>query len=128
MYDSKYIIPGLVVAVVAFTSPFWLNFGADPYTYPQVALPAGEDGKSCVEPAETMRLEHMQLLDTWRDEAVRLDKRVYVASDGRQWNVSLQNTCLACHADREAFCDKCHDSNNVRPYCWDCHVAPKGNN
>ena len=91
------------------------------------SMPEGADGKSCIEPVEQMRTQHMTLLNTWRDEAIRLDKRVYVASDGKQWNVSLQNTCMACHADRENFCDKCHNSNNVQPYCWDCHVAPKGN-
>ena len=34
---------------------------------------------------------------------------------------------LACHKNKEQFCDKCHNSNSVDPYCWDCHVAPKGN-
>ena len=59
---------------------------------------------------------------------LRNEKRVYVASDGRKWETSLQNTCMACHGDKEAFCDKCHDTNSVNPYCWDCHVIPQGNN
>ena len=36
------------------------------------------------------------------------------------------NTCLKCHNDYEQFCDKCHKTNNVEPYCWSCHVLPKG--
>ncbi len=128
LYNAKYIIPGLLVAVIAFTAPFWLNIGSEAYEYPQVALPQGAQGEACIEPVEWMRAEHMTLLNTWRDEAVRLDKRVYVASDGKKWEVSLQNTCMACHANKVEFCDKCHDSNNVEPYCWTCHVPPKGNN
>ncbi len=130
MYNAKYIIPGIVLAVVVFTSPFWLSladYGPKSYPYPELALPVGEAGKACIEPKEWMRAEHMSLLDTWRDEAVRLDKRDYVATDGTVWAVSLQNTCMACHADKAAFCDTCHNANNVQPYCWDCHVSPGEN-
>lgn len=129
MYNAKYIIPGLVLAVAVFTAPFWLSladYGPKPYPYPQVALPTAA-GATCIEPVEWMRVQHMTLLNTWRDEAVRLDKREYVASDGRAWAISLQNTCMACHANKVDFCDKCHNSNNVQPYCWDCHIAPRGN-
>lgn len=41
MYNAKYIIPGVLIAVVAFTSPFWLNLGGKTYVYPEVALPTG---------------------------------------------------------------------------------------
>ena len=124
MYNAKFIIPGLVVAVALFTAPFWLSASSGPYSYPKLALPTGADAAVCIEPVEVMRAQHMALLNTWRDEAVRLEKRVYVASDGKQWDISLQKTCMACHADKAAFCDTCHNSNNVQPYCWDCHVAP----
>ena len=36
MYNAKYIIPGVLIAVVAFTSPFWLNLGGKTYVYPEV--------------------------------------------------------------------------------------------
>ena len=98
MYNAKYIIPGVLIAVVAFTSPFWLNLGGKTYVYPEVALPTGEG------------------------------KREYVATDGRKWVISLQDTCMACHTNKADFCDKCHNSNNVDPYCWTCHIAPRGNN
>lgn len=128
MYNSKYIIPGLVLFVVIFTLPFWINLCSPRYVYPEVVLPQGEGMETCVEPTEWMRANHMSLLLTWRDEALRNERRVYVASDGRQWDISLQNTCMACHSNKVEFCDKCHDQNSVSPYCWDCHILPQGNN
>ncbi|WP_027187530.1 sulfate reduction electron transfer complex DsrMKJOP subunit DsrJ [Desulfovibrio cuneatus] len=125
MYNAKYIWPGIVIFIVLFSMPFWMNTGQEQYTRPQLALPAGE--KECVEPAEWMRANHMQLLNTWRDMALREEQRVYVSSSGKQWEVSLQNTCMKCHSNYVEFCDKCHVSNSVSPYCWDCHVLPKGN-
>lgn len=127
MFNAKYIIPGILIAVLVFTAPFWLNLGSSEYSYPKLAVPTGEGQEKCIEPKEWMRSEHMTLLNTWRDEAVRLGKREYVATDGRKWVVSLQNTCMSCHNNKVDFCDKCHVSNNVYPYCWDCHVAPRGN-
>lgn len=124
MYNAKYIVPGIVLVIIIFSSPFWLNLGAKTYVYPQVALPSGPGQEQCIEPKEWMRAEHMTLLNTWRDEAIRLDKRVYVASDGKKWEVNLQKTCMACHTNQAEFCDKCHLTNSVQPYCWDCHITP----
>ena len=126
MYNAKYIVPGIVVFLILFTAPFWMNFGAPTYERPTLALPLTE--KECVEPREYMAAEHMQMLDTWRDMALRQEKREYVSSSGKVWAISLQNTCMSCHANKVEFCDKCHDSNSVSPYCWDCHVEPRGNN
>ena len=128
LYNAKVIIPGLAIAVAAFTAPFWLNLGSPTYTYPELAVPAAKDGTQCVEPKEWMRAEHMTLLNTWRDQAIRYDHRTYIASNGKEWNISLQTTCLGCHTNKAEFCDKCHTANNVDPYCWNCHVEPKGNN
>ncbi len=126
MFNAKYIWPGIIAFVVLFTSPFWLNVGSDSYKRPEIALPATE--KECIEPREFMAAEHMQLLDTWRDMALREEKREYVSTSGKVWEVSLQNTCMSCHTNKVEFCDKCHDTNSVDPYCWDCHVEPRGNN
>lgn len=126
MYNAKYIWPGIAFFLALFTSPFWFNFGSAEYRRPDIVLPETE--KECIEPREYMAAEHMQMLDTWRDMALREEKRVYVASDGKAWTISLQNTCMSCHADKAGFCDKCHDSNSVSPYCWDCHIEPRGNN
>jgi hypothetical protein len=134
MYHAKYILPGLAVFVGILTLPIWLNLGSPAYRYPEVVLPAGavelngEERTGCVEPGEWMVANHMTLLLDWRDSALRESRRVYVAGDGRKWETSLQNTCMACHANKAEFCDKCHDTNSVNPYCWDCHIIPQGNN
>ena len=124
MFNAKFIIPGVLVFLVLFSAPFWLNIGSGSYKRPEIALPVTE--KECVEPREYMAAEHMQLLDTWRDMALREEKRTYVSTSGKVWNISLQNTCMTCHTDKAGFCDKCHDANSVAPYCWDCHVEPRG--
>ena len=100
MYNAKYIIPGLVVFVGIFTLPIWLNLCSPKYVYPEVALPQGQvtlyggsepvvvdAGAACVEPRDWMRANHMSLLLDWRDEALRDEKRVYVASNGKEWNL-----------------------------------------
>lgn len=125
MYNAKYIWVGIVLFLVIFTLPFTLNVGSTSYVRPELALPKGEE--KCIEPVEFMRAEHMTLLNSWRDQALRDDNREYVASDGRVWTIALQTTCQQCHANKEEFCDVCHDSNSVTPYCWDCHIEPKGN-
>lgn len=127
MYNSKYIIAGLIVFVVAFSSPFWLNLLTPRYERPALALPKDPDKKMCIEGVEYMRAEHMQILNKWRDVALRDGQREYKDSRGNVWKIDLQNTCMNCHANKKDFCDVCHDSNSVNPYCWDCHVEPKGN-
>lgn len=122
MYNSKWIITAALVVLVLFTAPFWL--GGRGYKKPELQLPPNE--KECVEPVAFMRAEHMQLLNEWRDQALRAENRVYVASTGKKWEISLQNTCMKCHDNAEKFCDSCHLSNSVYPYCWTCHIAPKG--
>lgn len=124
MYNAKYVIAGIIVFAALFTAPFWAGGMKKDYKRPEVVLPANE--KDCVEPAAYMRAEHMQLLNLWRDEALRNENRTYTSSTGKKWEISLQNTCLKCHGDTKEFCDKCHISNSVYPYCWTCHILPKG--
>jgi hypothetical protein len=69
-----------------------------------------------------MRAEHMQLLDLWRHSVVRNGKRVFVNTSGKEFNMSLSNTCLDCHSNKADFCDRCHTYASVEPYCWDCHI------
>ncbi len=76
----------------------------------------------CVRSTEYMKAEHMQLLDVWRDSVVRRGNRMYVSPSGKEYNMSLSNTCLDCHSNKAEFCDKCHNYASVRPYCWDCHI------
>jgi len=122
MYNRRYIIPGLVIFVILFTAPFWLNIGSPAFVRPALVLPVDE--KECIEPKAFMQAEHMRILNEWRDAALREGKRTYVSTSGTIWEISLQNTCMKCHNDKEKFCDTCHDANSVSPYCWDCHIAP----
>lgn len=125
MYNAKYIVPGIIIFLVLFTAPFWVNLGSSEYKRPDIKLPDPQMATECVEPVAYMAAEHMQMLNTWRDMALREEKREYVASNGKKWVISLQNTCMSCHKDKADFCDKCHNSNGVDPYCWDCHIAPE---
>ena len=134
MYNSKFVIPCIIVFAGLFTAPFWINMLSSSHEEVKVVLPTepvtffGEERTECIEPREWMAANHMELLIEWRDQALREGKRIYVASDGKKWETSLQNTCMACHSNKADFCDKCHNANSVNPYCWDCHVIPQGNN
>ncbi len=87
-------------------------------------LPRGE--KECVEPTQFMRTSHVNLLNDWKEMVVREGKRTYRSSNGKDYVMSLSNTCISqCHTSKAKFCDRCHDYMNVKPYCWECHNFPK---
>lgn len=139
MFDAGKTIVGLVVFLVLVTSPLWYNaLSAAPSDLPELegppdaALDHDGDGtvtakeRSCVTGKQYMRAFHMDLLDDWRDRVVRDGERDYVSDvTGRVFDMSLSRTCMRCHVNKAAFCDRCHDYMSVRPYCWDCHVEPK---
>ena len=130
MYNTGKIIAGLVVFFILATLPFLLNLGkANAKIEPSIDTPEikAMPIKHCVEKKEFMRAEHMQLLNNWRDQVVRNGNRIYVGSDGSEYQISLQNTCMKCHSNKKKFCDKCHNYMAVKPYCWGCHIAPKEN-
>jgi len=125
MYNAGKIIPGLVVFLALATAPIWYNVASGHEAIaPEIEKPEGET--QCVADADFMRREHMQLLSDWRDEVVRSGDRVYTTADGRQYDKSLTRTCLGCHQSKAKSCDRCHDYLDVTPYCWQCHVDPKG--
>lgn len=127
MKDKNKILAGLVIFIVVITLPFWFNMGkAAPA--PELELTAkAKAAKVCVMPTAFMKAEHMQLLDVWRHNVVRNGERAFVNPEGKLFDMSLSNTCLDCHSNKEKFCDRCHDYASVRPYCWDCHIDnPKG--
>jgi hypothetical protein len=128
MYDSGKIIAGLVVFAVLVTFPYLINIGkAYPKPEPKIDTPVIQQmaEKKCVESKQVMKTEHMQMLNDWRDAVVRDGLRVYTAADGKQYSMSLQNTCMKCHSNKKQFCDQCHNYVAVKPYCWDCHIEPK---
>lgn len=127
MNDKAKIIAGIVIFFGLFAFPFWFNLGkAAPQ--PKVELTEkAKAAKSCVMSTEYMRANHMQVLDLWRHEVVRNAEHVFVNPDGKDFDMSLSNTCLDCHSNKAQFCDKCHNYTAVTPYCWDCHIDnPKG--
>ena len=124
MYDAGKIILGLVIFVILLTSPIWYSAASGRISYvPEPKIVTEE--KQCVEPAQYMRENHMHLLDEWRQTAVREGEHTYVASDGKEYEISLSDTCMKCHSNKEEFCDQCHDYTGVKPSCWDCHNAPE---
>jgi hypothetical protein len=124
MYDGGKILIGLGAFVFLLSIPFWFSAATGGATgRPELETPKGE---RCVEDVEYMRAAHMDLLSEWRDLVVREGQRTYVAKDGTKHEMSLTKNCLSCHQSRERFCNRCHDYVDMKPYCWDCHVEPKG--
>ncbi len=128
MKDKKLIITGVVIFFIIITFPLWYNRGkAAPQPEPILTAKA-KAAKVCVRSTEYMKAEHMQLLDVWRESVVRRGERIYVSPEGKEYTMSLTNTCLDCHSNKADFCDRCHNYASVRPYCWDCHIDnPKEN-
>ena len=126
MFDSGKVIAGLIVFVVLATLPLWWGtLTGKESTVPDPVLPPALAGQHCVLSAEAMRASHMDILNEWRDRVVRAGERIYTNEDGREFVMSLQNTCLGCHTNKAEFCDSCHDYLGVKPYCWECHIIPE---
>jgi len=146
MYNRGMVVSGLLVFLAIVTFPFWkifLNnmgksmeknsvfsstsgskenrFMPGPNINPAVAFALKSGVSGCVEDRNFMRARHMRLLDNWRDEVVRENKREYVNTKGEHFEKSLTGTCLKCHSNKEEFCDSCHKATGVEPYCFDCH-------
>jgi hypothetical protein len=106
--------------------PFWYGrIGGGSGTKPKLEPPPSGE-KVCVEETDYMREHHVELLTQWRDSVVRNGIRTYRAKDGKDYAMSLTDTCLRCHSNKQNFCDQCHNYVKVSPKCWDCHVVPKG--
>jgi hypothetical protein len=131
LYDGGKILVGLIVLLAVALFPFYYNIGkVNAKPEPKLDTPAilqlPEQERKCVESKAFMRTEHMQLINNWRDSVVRDGYRQYVSeTTGKHYNMSLQNECMRCHSNKKKFCDECHNYMAVKPYCWDCHIAPK---
>ncbi len=122
IYNKELVFTGLILFVVIVSFPFWYNLGTAAQAPEPELTKEAKAAKQCVRPTEYIKREHMQLLDVWRDTVVRDATRIYVNEAGKEFDMSLSNTCLECHYNKEKFCDKCHDYASARPYCWDCHI------
>lgn len=125
MHNGSLIIIGIIAFILIVTIPFTYNIitqsgvaGAPEL----VILP--QAGDQCVRDKDYMRANHMDLLNQWRDEVVRQGDRFTTGPHGNRIEKSLSNTCLDCHANKDQFCNECHNYMAVDPYCWDCHVTP----
>jgi hypothetical protein len=124
MYDTGKVIVGLVVFLAIVTSPMWYRLVEGGKTGAPKLEPV--KGKTeCVADTKYMRALHMDLLNSWRDQAVRDGDRTYVGLGGHKYVKSLTGTCMSCHTSREEFCQRCHQYVGAAPYCWDCHLEPK---
>ncbi|MBI4865000.1 MAG: sulfate reduction electron transfer complex DsrMKJOP subunit DsrJ [Candidatus Riflebacteria bacterium] len=133
MNDRKVIIGGLVIFFILVTFPTWFTVATGNVRKGQrlnetltEAKKAARAKGECVEPASTMRLRHMELLNDWRDQVVREKKRIYVSSSGRRYRMSLSGTCVDCHGGSKKFCTQCHDAVGSTLFCWDCHSEKGG--
>ena len=93
-----------------------------PSSQPFVRIAASDLWYHIVDLPERSRVEY-------KIEVVRNGKRMYVASDGKTYEMSLQNECIRCHSNKTQFCDQCHNYAGLKadstPYCWTCHIPPK---
>jgi hypothetical protein len=131
MYDAGKIIVGIIIFAGLLALPVLYNELSGKAAIPpelDLNTPAIQQlsEKQCVEPTHYMKASHMMLLDIWRDEVTRNANRVYVASNGKTFTMSLTNTCLDCHSNKDKFCDRCHNYAGIEePVCWSCHVIPE---
>jgi hypothetical protein len=124
MHDAGKVLAGLVVFLAITTSPMWYHAvsGAEAGA-PELRI--ASESRQCLAPTPYMRAFHMDMLDAWRDEAVRTSDTTYVGLDGKVYQKNLAGTCLGdCHSNKDEFCDRCHEYVGAEPYCWDCHGSP----
>jgi hypothetical protein len=123
VYDTSKIISGLITFFALISFPIWYSAANGKIAYaPKPKIVTRE--KECIEPTLYMKDKHTDLLNHWRESAIREDNRTYVASSGKKYEISLTGTCMKCHPNKAEFCDQCHNYVGVKPNCWDCHVAP----
>lgn len=126
MRDRARITAGLAVFVALAAFPVWHALGAGgSAARPELERPRGDS--TCVEDSAYMATQHVALLQRWRNAVVRDGEKDYVATSGKSYVMSLTGTCMHCHSNGEAFCDRCHSYAGVTLTCWNCHVEPKGN-
>jgi len=124
IYNRGKVIGGVLIFLALVSAPLWYNgiTGKGAYV-PELKTPGL--AKQCIEATPYMRSDHMKLLEAWKESVVRKGVRVYTASDGKEYAMSLEGTCIKCHSNKEEFCDRCHNYEGVEPNCWRCHVYLK---
>jgi hypothetical protein len=125
MHDAGKILAGVVIFFALMSYPIWVSAASGKTDYvPEPQIPADET--QCIESRDYMRLNHMDLLGQWKQSVVRGGETNYVASDGKEWAISLTETCMSCHSTKAEFCDLCHKYVGAEPECWTCHTELGG--
>jgi len=126
MRDRMRITAGLAAFVALAGFPIWHALATGGSTArPELERPSGDS--TCVEDSAYMTTRHVALLQRWRTAVVRDGAKDYVSTSGKSYAMNLTGTCMRCHSDGEAFCDRCHTYAGVELTCWSCHIEPKGN-
>jgi hypothetical protein len=130
MYNKNKIIVGLLIGMAIILLPFWFNIGkSNKLPEPKLSEKA-KLAKRCILPKNEIRSTHQALLVEWRDLVVREGQRLYYSKyNDKNFEISLENTCMGCHSNKKDFCDECHNyagvTGGVSPNCWNCHNEPE---
>ncbi|KJR46605.1 Sulfite reduction-associated complex DsrMKJOP multiheme protein DsrJ [Desulfosporosinus sp. I2] len=121
MHKGGRIIASLIIFVGLFTIPFFYNMGKA-NAGPEIDAQQLANFQS-IEPSINMVANHPQLFNQWRNQFVQNGQTVYVNSEGKSIDISLEK--LAGDSSNQ-FCVSCHNYTAVKPTCWDCHSGPEG--
>lgn len=122
MYHKPYVIIGLIILFAVAAAPLWLGITGKGFEDIRKEL-AKPKGDHCIEDVKWMRANHMELLNKFREMAIREGIRYYESQTyGVLYNASL-NECFKCHEYKD-FCERCHKYCGVTVYCWTCHTPP----
>ena len=130
MYDRGKIIVGILMGLLIILVPFWFNIGkTHKLPEPQLSEKA-KLSKKCILPKSEIRSTHQSMLIEWRDLVVREGQRLYYSKyNDKNFEISLENTCMDCHSNKKDFCDECHNyvglKGGISPNCWNCHNEPE---
>jgi hypothetical protein len=138
-YDRGTILPGLIIGLCLFLSPFIYNAGtAGKAPVPELS-PKAKEAKQCIAPKPYMTAWHMQLLDNWRHEVVRGGTRYFNANEDLWWNGQFDSQMLekwrrfvtssdvptpgaagkTYYKSLQVTCMECH--SNKSKFCDECH-------
>jgi hypothetical protein len=117
---GRIAIPVLLVVLIVLALPILISVAgrllASNADETFLEIPASADETCDGRPREFMRFHHMDLLKEIRDEVLR-------EGVGSEVSRGLER-CRECHADRDRFCNACHDAVDLSPDCFDCHYYP----
>lgn len=104
----------ILIPFVASLVGFVLLRGGDvPGVFLELPDPQYEE---CVRETSYMRIYHMDLLKSVRDDVIRRG----IVEEG----ITLSG-CGECHTNRDSFCNRCHKAVTLNVDCFGCHYYPE---